>query len=158
MKIPVVFCFDNNFALHAHVTIASLLFYAKDQTRFMVYCVVNKDLTDKNRKHIQRLSNKNSEIQFIEAKNTFENAHQHRGITESSYYRLMLHDLIPNEDKIIYIDVDVLVNKDLSELYNINIDEYIIGGVKNLYIHQVFDKNLINIAYWKEKFQILLQV
>mgnify|MGYP000535082720 CR=1 FL=1 len=153
MEIPVVFCFDNNFALPAYVTIKSLAFYAKDQTRYMVYCVVNKDLTDKNKKHLLSLSNKNLEIRFILAKNTFENAHQHRGITESSYYRLMLHDLIPNENKIIYLDVDVLINEDLTQLFSIDIGENIIGGIKNLYIHQVFEKHLMNIPYWKEKFQ-----
>ena len=153
MKIPVVFCFDNNFALPAYVAITSLSFYANDQTQYLVYCVVNKDLTDNNRKHIQSLSNKNLKLQFIEAKSTFEKSHQHRGITESSYYRLMLHDLIPNENKIIYLDVDVLINNDLTELYNLNLDENIIGGIKNLYIHQVFEKHLVNISYWKEKFQ-----
>ncbi len=110
MKIPVVFCFDNNFALPAYVAITSLSFYANDQTQYLVYCVVNKDLTDNNRKHIQSLSNKNLKLQFIEAKSTFEKSHQHRGITESSYYRLMLHDLIPNENKIIYFIDNNLMN------------------------------------------------
>jgi UDP-glucose:(galactosyl)LPS alpha-1,2-glucosyltransferase len=152
MEIPVVFCFDDNFALPAYVTISSLSLYAKGETRYKVYCVVNKDLTDYKRRNIQRLSNNNLTIIFIEAKSTFEQAHQHRGITESSYYRLMLHDLIPNEDKIIYLDVDVLINDDLSDLYNIDLKQNLIGGIKNLYIHQVFEKHLKNIHYWEEKF------
>ncbi|UJF29146.1 glycosyltransferase family 8 protein [Kaistella sp. 97-N-M2] len=151
-SIPIVFCFDNNFALPAFISISSLSYYAKEQTHYIVYCVVNKDLTDANKAHIQSLSNKNLTINFVEAKSTFQNAHQHRGITESTYYRLMLHDLLPQENKILYLDVDVLINDDLSELYNINLDGYIIGGVRNLYIHQVFEEHLVEIPYWKEHF------
>jgi lipopolysaccharide biosynthesis glycosyltransferase len=153
MNLPIVFCFDNNFATHAYITISSLAFYAKQQTKYIVYCVVKKDLTDENKKHIASLSNKNFDIRFIQAKNTFENAHQHRGITESSYYRLMLHDLLPYENKIIYLDVDVLINEDLTELYSTCLEENLIGGVKNLYIHQVFEKHVTDIDYWEERFK-----
>lgn len=153
MIIPVVFCFDNNFAPYAYITIKSLSFYAKEETRYSVYCVVNNDLTSSNKKHILSLSNKNLDIQFIQAKKTFEKAHQHRGITESSYYRLMLHDLIPHQNKVIYLDVDVLINEDLTQFFSIYLGKNIIGGVKNLYIHQVFEKHLINIDYWEERFK-----
>ena len=153
MRVPIVFCFDNNFARYAYVTIRSLSYFAKSETRYSVYCIINKDLDESNIKLIKSLVNKNLKIKLINALNTFESAHQHRGITESSYYRLMLHDLLPNEDKVIYLDVDVLINNDLSELYNNNLDGFIIGAVKNLFIYQVFEKHLKEIAYWKEKYE-----
>ncbi len=38
-----------------------------------------------------------------------------------TYYRLLLVDLLPEKiDKILYLDVDVIVNKDISEFYNIS--------------------------------------
>lgn len=153
MSIPVILCFDNNFAKPAAVAIKSLSVYAADGTKYEVFCVVNKDVTVVNRKFIESFSNKDFSIQILEARNTFEKAHQHRGITESSYYRLMLHDLLPNLDKVIYLDVDVLINDDLTQLYSTNLGENLIGAVKNLYMHQVFDTHMLNIDYWKAKFQ-----
>lgn len=150
--IPIVFCFDNNFAKPAFVTIASLLHYANKQAKHKIYCVVSSDLTKENKNEIQQLESKNAEIVFIEAHNDFVNAHQHRSITEASYYRLMLHKLIPEESKIIYSDVDVLFNGDLAPVYKIDLGNNILAGVKNLYIHQVFEKNIKNISYWKEVF------
>ena len=40
--------------------------------------------------------------------------------TAAVYYRLELSNLINNEDKIIYLDVDTVTHKDLTEFYNID--------------------------------------
>lgn len=153
MIIPVVFCFDNNFAKPALVAIASLLHFANKQTNYKIYCVISNDLTNENKKEIQQLAHTNEPIIFIEAHNDFVNAHQHRNITEASYFRLMLHKLLPKESKIIYCDVDILFNGDLAEVYTLELGNNILAGVKNLYIHQVFEKNIKNIPYWKNEFQ-----
>ena len=34
-------------------------------------------------------------------------------------------------DKCIYLDGDVVVSKDLSEFFNISVDDYYVGGVKD---------------------------
>ena len=153
MNIPIILCFDNNFARPAFVTIKSLSVYAGNETKYEVFCIVNKDVTAENKKFIKSISNEYLIIQFIDARGDFEDSHQHRGITESSYYRLIVHDLLPHLNKVIYLDVDVLVNDDLTQLYTIELGENIIGAVKNLYVHQVFDKHMLNIDYWKVKFQ-----
>ena len=46
----------------------------------------------------------------------------------------LLADLIPEiPDKLLYLDVDMMVGKDISELYNINIEEYEYGAVREKY-------------------------
>lgn len=49
-------------------------------------------------------------------------------ITEPTYYRLLLPELLQQE-KCIYLDSDIVVCKDISELYDINIDGCVLGGV-----------------------------
>ena len=59
--------------------------------------------------------------------------------TESAYctpYTLLrlLADLIPGiPDKILYLDIDMMVNKDIAELYNIDISNYEYAAVKEKY-------------------------
>ena len=51
-------------------------------------------------------------------------------ITSPTYYRLLIGDIFPEEFvKCIYLDVDICVNKDLSELFNIDIGNNYIAGV-----------------------------
>ena len=39
-------------------------------------------------------------------------------ISLATYYRLLIPELIPNEDRILYLDCDIIVRKSLSDLYN----------------------------------------
>ena len=47
---------------------------------------------------------------------------------ETVYFRLSLSDMISNLDKIIYLDCDRMLHKDLTEFYNIEIGEYCYRG------------------------------
>ena len=57
----------------------------------------------------------------------------------------LLADLVPNmPDKILYMDIDMMVNKDLSELYNIDITDYEYAAVKEKYGHFFIRWDYIN--------------
>jgi lipopolysaccharide biosynthesis glycosyltransferase len=151
--VPIVFAFDNNFSIPIKVTITSLFKYALDNTIYKVYCIVSNDIDEKNLDSIIQLSkNQRHEIIFLKANNHFNQAHVHRKITQAAYYRLMLHELIPLEDKVIYADVDILFNGDLKELFEVDLKKNILAGVKNLYIHQVFDSLMLKFDYWSKYF------
>ena len=48
--------------------------------------------------------------------------------SKTIFYRLLLQDILPNENKVLYLDCDTLVYKDLNEIYNYNIaDKYYTG-------------------------------
>ena len=54
-------------------------------------------------------------------------------LTTAAYYRLLIPELIPEYDKIIYSDVDVIFRNDLSDIFhNTNLDQYYIAGVNSL--------------------------
>lgn len=63
---------------------------------------------------------------------TFDQAFEIRGITTAAYYRLLIPELIPEYDKIIYSDVDVIFRDDLSEIYQTDIEDYYIAGVDSI--------------------------
>ena len=45
------------------------------------------------------------------------------------YFRLLLSDLLPETvEKILYLDVDIIVNKDISELYNMYLSDKLIAA------------------------------
>jgi lipopolysaccharide biosynthesis glycosyltransferase len=47
------------------------------------------------------------------------------------YGRLFLPELMPNDNKVIYLDCDTLILRNLSELYDIELGSYWVGGVKD---------------------------
>ena len=63
----------------------------------------------------------NCKLTFRPVGNEFDNAFEIRGITTPAYYRLLIPEIIPEYDKIIYSDVDVIFRRDLSDLYSIDL-------------------------------------
>jgi len=58
----------------------------------------------------------------------FKTAKTKGRITTPAYYRLALAELLPNIDKIIYLDGDILAFVDLKEMYDFDMDGYYYKG------------------------------
>lgn len=57
----------------------------------------------------------------------------------------LLADLVPNmPEKLLYMDIDMMVNKDLGELYNIDVSDYEYAAVKEKYGHYFIRWDYIN--------------
>ena len=82
--------------------------------------------------------NENNKVIKIDVTDLYENEFGH-GKNENAYctpYTLLrlLADLVPEiPEKILYLDIDMMVAKDISELYNIDISEYEYAAVREKY-------------------------
>ena len=54
--------------------------------------------------------------------------------TEKSYYRLLVPDLFKDYDKVVYLDSDVVVNRDISELFGFDLDGYYMAAAYDTHI------------------------
>ena len=81
------------------------------------------------------------EKEFANCKN--ENAY----CTPYTLLRL-LADLIPDmPDKLLYLDIDMMANGDISELYNTDISDYEYAAVKEKYGSKFLYRDYINLLY-----------
>ena len=126
--INVAFCFDKNRYMSATVAIASLLSSSVGvNIHYQIYCVVHPEFFDNYKDAqsemidvVQKLDNK-SRITFIRF--NYKNASidydkcqaEYGGIC---YYKLDLHRLLPNVDKIITLDDDMVVLRPLDGIYS----------------------------------------
>lgn len=133
MRINVCFASDNNYAQHLGVTIASILKNAKksDELYFYILGAIN----EVNKSRINSLKNiKDFSIEFIPIdEKAFEQCPlMGNHITIATYFRFMIPSLLPNLDKVLYLDCDMVINCSLSELFDENVDDYWIAGVEDL--------------------------
>lgn len=74
----------------------------------------------------------------------------HKCVNESAYctpYTLirLFADIVPNmPDKLLYLDIDIMVNGDISNLYNTNIEQYEYAAVKEKYGSKLIKSDYIN--------------
>lgn len=124
-KIPIVFTFDDNYALPAAIAIKSLVYACKHDTWYEIYCLYN-NLSEENRRRIEKIAR----IQWVKMnKSIFNNVFSTKEYPIDVYYRLIVHDILAQYNKIIYSDVDVLFHEDLSEVYNTDINDFYWAGV-----------------------------
>ena len=117
--VPITFCFDENLLVPAGVCITSLLENAKETTFYDIF-ILHSDTCNLAESPIHKLSQiyTNCRITCRTVGNVFKGAYEIRSITEAAYYRLLIPTLIPEYDKIIYADVDIIFRDDLWECYD----------------------------------------
>ena len=128
--IPIVLSTDNKYAAYLYTTMVSILENGYKNTFYSFYLLVPSNFSKTNENIILKLNNiYKCYISFIYIKKMFENLIQKiPHITFTYYYRLLIGDLLPKEiNKCIYLDSDICVCKDLTELFNMNMsDNYLL--------------------------------
>lgn len=131
--IPIAFAFDNNLVMPACVCISSLLMSAKPDTFYDIFILHSpKEELTKEKLDLLPHYYSNCRLQYRKVDATFDDAFEIRGITTPTYYRLLIPDLIPEYDKVIYSDVDVIFRMDLSQLYQSDLAGYLLAATKDL--------------------------
>lgn len=149
-RIPVVFCFDDNLLLPAGVCIHSLLQHAHKTTFYHIFILHDSNCDFPHSGYLDELSNiyQNCEIEYRCVGSEFKDAFQIRGITSSTYYRLLIPEIVPEYDKLMYHDVDVIFRTDLTEIFdNTDLkDSYLAGVVAPLFVDKEMREYVIRIG------------
>ena len=129
-KIHILVNLDNNYIYPLIVSITSALVNAnKNETTLIYHILCSKNLQKKNIYKIKSLLlifPTNLELIFYNMGNAFIK-YKYQKYSQVTYYRLISPIFIPL-DRIIYLDCDVLIFKDLYEMYQTSFrNNYILG-------------------------------
>ena len=150
---------DDNYAKYAGVVIASVLLNSKEDESF-VFHILAYHLSEENIANFLALKNlKNCEIKIITpTEDFFEVCKEVRTlshITLPSYFRLRAASLLDVEDRVLYLDSDIIVEKSLSELYFTDFEDNFCAGVVDHLGRSDGIINsgvlLINLKKWREE-------
>ncbi len=134
--IPIFFTVDEGYAPYLDCALRSLIRNASDAYDYQIYILYDK-LTDES---IRRLgtavtSLPHAEIHFIRMEEEYagltdrtENRLRCDYFTMTIFFRIFIADMFPQYDKGIYIDSDVIVPGDISQMYELELGDCIIGA------------------------------
>ena len=134
-RINVAIALDRNVLFAAYVTIRSL---AKNNSVHQIYVyVLHSELTKEDCESLRDAllrEMRDNQMIFIEVDpSKFSNLPYNRLWSREMYYRLMLPELLGEEiDRILYLDTDIIVNKDISDFYNIDFEEKLLITTKDM--------------------------
>lgn len=161
---------DDNYIQHCLTMLCSLLENNRKQRLIihLLHCGLN-NISQSLLKEL--VIHYNAEIIFYEVETSIlgsvKIADNHPDLSIATYFRILLPSLLNQSiDKILYLDCDVIVLKDLSALFTIELDEYGVAGVKDPTPQTDCHRNImglsleqnafcagvlmINLKYWRE--------
>ena len=135
-KIPVVWGVDKKYVLQAFVVMHSILRNSKQEYHFFILTEdeIEEDV-EKFKLQLRRYyGNFELSVKMVES-DPFLNARiYNRHLSKVAYFRLLIPEILSEYDKCIYLDCDVIVHGDLRELYEIELEDYYLAGVKDCHI------------------------
>lgn len=144
-KINIAFAANENYVPHLEISLYSLLRNNKEH-RFNIY-VLSSDIGVRSEKKLVDICNHfdNSTIKIIKLNSDrFINLKTVAHFSRDIYSRYLLPELLPSEKRIIYFDSDILVTGDIASLYDINIRDYYVAGVRDIGISKPDFNNYLN--------------
>ncbi|MDL2285008.1 glycosyltransferase family 8 protein [Oxalobacter sp. OttesenSCG-928-P03] len=135
MIIPICLASDRNYLQHLSATMASIL-KNKAPTDHIRFYILENAFTDSDRQILAQLKSiADCEIEYVQVKDKVIELFplsKKDLVTIETYFRLFIPELIPNEDKIIYLDCDIIVRHSLAELYAMDPGDHYVLGVRDI--------------------------
>jgi lipopolysaccharide biosynthesis glycosyltransferase len=119
-SIAVVTSFDKNYMEYSKVMINTLSKNYHGKDILSVYCLVPHDILNKQDEYIKSVYKNNVSIKFVSSEK-FNNAKylvEREQYTKNVWHRIFAGSLLPDVEKIIYIDPDIIVLRDIEPLIN----------------------------------------
>ena len=133
-NIPIVLASSAYYAPYMAVTIQSIIDTAGDSYNYDIIIFGNQ-IADEDRQLIisQSLGKSNISICFVNVDNEIEHIGYNfrEGYAVESFYRVLLMKLLPQYDKVIYLDSDVIVKKDLAILFQHDLQGYLVAAARD---------------------------
>jgi len=134
--ISIAFAINDDYVDQLGVTILSILLSNPAHT--FDFIVFSSDISDGGIKKLKNIhkDSKKYQLRFIKVDDSLFNGFpvRIRHITRETYYRYLLPDLLPNQDRVLYLDADLLVLGDIAELWNLDIEQHFVAGSNKEYI------------------------
>lgn len=131
--IPVVFASDSGYALPLMTSVYSLFKAQTGSVAVQLYIIAADGFPESCKGLLNAMASRfgmPSPI-FLQPTSNYDGMEIRISHTAlATYYRLELSSLLPEVEKCIYLDCDTLVVGDLSNLYALGMEAYLIAGVK----------------------------
>jgi len=139
-RMAIVCATDDNYAPYCGIMLTSVLENHKDR-EVLAYVLIDKPLQEMHQKRFKQLSEEyKAKIDFILVDRSFFEKFPLKGDANNikhwsivTYYRLYSEDLLPKTiDKVLYLDCDIIVNRPIGHLFDMDWNDYAVGVVPDM--------------------------
>lgn len=156
--IPIVFAANNGFVPVFAACLQSLIEHLNPEYNYDVI-LIQSDVNEDNKNKLLEMvrTHKNLSLRFFDATRLLSNhelkANAH--ISVETYYRFLIQEAMPDYDKVLYLDCDLVINGDISELYETDVSEYMVAATHDPdFLGQINGANKNTMRYVRTDFRM----
>ena len=158
--IPIFFAVDDVYSPFLAVTLQSLTENASKNYYYSIK-ILYTNMQEENKKKLAKYESENVKIEFVDLnyyiQKIQDKLYTRDYYTNTTYFRLFIPSLYPQYDKAIYLDGDIVVLGDISELYNINMGDNLIAAapddvIQNTKVFQEYAEKVVGVADYRNYF------
>ena len=159
-NIPIFFTVDNIYIPFLAVTLQSLVDNITEEYKYSIK-ILHTNVSEENKKLIFKFERENVDIEFVNLNYYIEKIkdklYTRDYYTSTTYFRLFLPELYPQYDKVLYLDSDIVILKDVAQLYNTEIGTNLVAAVpddiiQNNKVFQEYVEKVVGVASYKRYF------
>lgn len=132
--VNIVAASNNLYVPYLSVMLQSVKNYGQYSRKYSV-TILHTDIAKENQDILaNQLQHSKIKVEFINVSkimSNYSNLFISNHIKIETYFRLLLPDLMPSVEKVLYIDCDVIANYDVAELFDIDIEDYFLVGTRD---------------------------
>ena len=114
---PLVIAFTPNYFVPAATTLKSLLDSSSADDRYEVICLMSEEIPQRQKDKLARLTGERIRFRYINLAGRLQGVYVDPRYSEAASFRLLLPEILPEYDKVLYIDCDVIIRNNLAALY-----------------------------------------
>lgn len=134
-RINITLSLNSKYMRYAYVMLTSLFENQPDSLDIHVY-LLHSDLTEEDRSHLGNLvKSYGGKVYWcpVDAEVFSANLPVSANWSLETYYRLLLVDILPEDvERIIYLDVDIIINHSLEDLFFTDLDGKLLGACEDI--------------------------
>jgi lipopolysaccharide biosynthesis glycosyltransferase len=129
--IPIFFAVDDNYAPYLAVAMRSLIDNASPDYQYNIHILIDK-LNEFNTSVLCGMATENVRVETVNVTNKLDSLgdmlHLRDYYTKTTYYRFFIPALFPQYERGLYLDCDIVVKGDISQLYNVALGDNILAA------------------------------
>ena len=129
MNKTIVLAGDRNYTTQLETTIKSILYHNRDVKIYILNQDIMPDWFRKPRKIARMLGSDIIDVKLPE-QTVFQDWEKQDHISSIAYARFFIPEYVP-EDKVLYLDSDLIVNTSLEKLFSIDLENRLLAAVKD---------------------------
>ena len=158
--LPIFFAVDDGYMPFLAVTLQSLVENSSDKYYYSLK-ILYTNISEENKEKIKKYERGNINIELLDlnyySEEINDKLYTRDYYSKTTYFRLFIPNLYPQYNKALYLDSDIVLLKDVADLFNIDLGDNLVGGapddvIQTIEVFQGYVEKVVGVADYRNYF------